>query len=608
VICSDKTGTLTQNEMTVQRVVTIDGFYDATGTGYDPEGAFDARLCREDAPPAQASIGLRECLLAGLLCNDARLFRETAPSSSQDPWSIQGDPTEAALVVAAHKLGLGQAERDARPRVDTLPFESERQYMATLHEQGEGLPLVAYVKGSVERVLPRCVDALDGRGAPVRIHAEDAEAVERAANEMAGQALRVLAIARTFRPPATTSLARTEVEAGLTFLGLAGMIDPPREEAIAAVHACRAAGIEVKMITGDHAKTAAAIAAKIGIGRAHAGAVEGVVEGKELPAMRDEELASRLPSADVFARVAPEHKLRIVRALQSAGHVVAMTGDGVNDAPALKQADIGVAMGVAGTDVAKEAADMVLTDDNFASIAAAVEEGRGVFDNLQKFIVWTIPTNAGEGLVILASIALGLALPIMPLQILWINLTTAGLLGMTLAFEPREPDIMSRPARPPDQPLLTPSLVARTALVSLLLLGGAFGLYDLELARGATLAEARTVAVNVFVGVEAIYLLSCRSLLHSPLTGKLGKNGWVWGGIAAMAICQAFFTYSGLMNAVFMSAPIGAAAWGRILGVSLLAFVVIETEKALRRRRRRPQAMRSRMSPWKPPPSAEAGA
>jgi len=566
VICSDKTGTLTQNEMTVQRIATVDGRYEVEGTGYDPEGGVEPR---DGAPPPDESNALRECLLAGLLCNDARLLR------GEEGWAIQGDPTEAALVVAAHKLGLAGAVRDTFPRIDTLPFESEHQYMATLHEAAGDAPLVAYVKGSVERLLPRCVDALDAKGARVPL---DREAVERAADEMGHAALRVLAVARLHRPSGTTSLARSDVAGGLTFLGLEGMIDPPRPEAIAAVRACRDAGVDVRMITGDHARTAEAIARRIGLG----GGRVTVVTGQELDAMSEDELATRLPTIDVFARVAPEHKLRIVTALQKAGHVVAMTGDGVNDAPALKRADIGVAMGVAGTDVAKGAADMVLTDDNFASIAAAVEEGRGVFDNLRKFIVWTIPTNLGEGLVILAALALGMALPILPLQILWINMTTAVLLGMTLAFEPREKDIMSRPPRPPSRPLLTRSLVMRTGLVSLFLLGGAFGLYELEVARGTTLAEARTVATNVFVVVEALYLLSCRSLLRSPVALGLGTNRWVWLGIGAMAVLQLLFTYAPPMNALFGSAPIGALEWAKVLGVGVLAFVAVELEKGLR--------------------------
>jgi cation-transporting P-type ATPase F len=573
IICSDKTGTLTQNQMTVQRIATASGTYAVEGTGYDPAGSIASD---DGAAPPDASSALRECLRGGLLCNDARLFR------TEGGWSIQGDPTEGALVVAAHKAGLTSSVRDELPRLDALPFESEHQYMATLHDQGDDRERVVYVKGSIERVLARCVDALDANGERVAL---DKSAIERASDQMTTGALRVLAIARARRPAGTTSLDRSDVEGGLTFLGLEGMIDPPRPEAIEAVHVCRGAGVDVKMITGDHAKTAEAIAELIGIGRGH-GRIR-VITGNELAAMSDAELTTRLPSTDVFARVAPEHKLRIVTALQAAGHVVAMTGDGVNDAPALKRADIGVAMGASGTDVAKGASDMVLTDDNFASIAAAVEEGRGVFDNLRKFIVWTIPTNVGEGLAILSALALGVALPIMPLQILWINMTTAILLGMTLAFEPREKDIMLRPPRAPTRPLLTMSLLKRTGLVSLFLVGGAFGLFELETARGASLEAARTVATNVFIVVEAFYLLSCRSLLRSPMAVGLGANRWVWLGMATMAVFQLVFTYAPPMNALFGSAPIGALEWLKIFGVGALAFAAVEIEKAVRRRSKR---------------------
>jgi Ca2+-transporting ATPase len=571
IICSDETGTLTQNQMTVEQIATIDGRYEARGAGYDPEGSIEAA---EGAPPPSESTALAECLRGGLLCNDPRLIR------AEQAWSIQGDPTEAALLVAAHKLGLSPSERDALSRIDALPFESERQYMATMHDRGEGRDRVVYVKGSLESVLARCSHAMRANGDRVSI---DRGAIERAADAMGERALRVLAIARVLMPANVTSLDRARVEAGLTFLGLEGMLDPPRPEAVEAIVACRAAGIDVKMITGDHAKTAEAIARALGLG----GSRVQVLTGRDLEAMPAGDLAKRLPAVDVFARVAPEHKLRIVTALQEAGHVVAMTGDGVNDAPALKRADIGVAMGIAGTDVAKSASDMVLTDDNFASIAAAVEEGRGVFDNLRKFIVWTIPTNAGEGLVILAALALGTALPILPLQILWINMTTAVLLGMTLAFEPREKDIMSRPPRPPSRPLLTASLVKRTGLVSLLLLGGAFGLYELEVARGAALEQARTVATNVLVVVQGLYLLSCRSLLRFPFCGRLGPNPWVWLGMAAMASVQLLFTYARPMNALFGSAPLDTHQWARIVAVGVIAFVAVETEKALRRRSRR---------------------
>jgi Ca2+-transporting ATPase len=575
VICTDKTGTLTKNEMTVQQIATVDAEYSVTDVGYGPEGEIVPVAHTEDGaatePPVERADAraLRECLLAGLLCNDARLVR------TDHDWAVEGDPTEAALVVAARKLGLDEADAERWARLDVLPFQSEHQYMATLHDV-EGGQRIAYVKGAVERLLPRCANALDARGAIVALAPEH---VKKAAERMTQRALRVLAVARLERDPDASSISHADLEAGLTFLGIVGMIDPPRPEAIAAVRACHTAGIDVKMITGDHAGTAVAIAMQLGIG--HGAPV--AANGAELGSMSDDMLAERLPRTNVFARVTPEHKLRIVRALQRAGHVVAMTGDGVNDAPALRQADIGVAMGKAGTDVAKESAYMVLTDDNFASIAAAVEEGRGVFDNLRTFIVWTIPTNVGQGLVVIVALAAGAALPILPLQILWINMTTAILLGTPLAFEPTERDVMVHPPRDPKSKLLTSELVQRSGLVGLLLLGAAFGLYEWELGRGASLEEARTVAATAFSLVQALYLLSCRSLLGSVLDTSLLTNLFVWVGTGAMLARQIGFVYAPAMNDLFGSAALPPAAWLRLFGVAAAAFAVIEVEKGTRR-------------------------
>ncbi len=391
--------------------------------GYGPEG---------DIVPGP-SAAAREVLLAGLLCND------TALNQTDGRYEVAGDPTEAALLTSAAKAGLVAAdEAAALPRLDAIPFESAYQYMATLHDAGERRRVV-YVKGAVEKVLERCSAAVDGAGEPVPL---DAAAVHAQVDALAAEGLRVLAFARGTPPDGTDDIGHDDVAGGLTFLGLQAMMDPPRPAAIAAVEACHHAGISVKMITGDHAATAAAIAHEIGI----VGAADGAVTGSEMAAVHDDEFIELADRTNVFARVTPEQKLRLVEALQSRGQVVAMTGDGVNDAPALKQADIGVAMGITGTDVAKDAADMVLTDDDFASIEAAVEEGRGVFDNLVKFITYALPTNVGQGLVILAGVMLGTALPIEPLQILWINMITAVLLGLGLAFEPKEPGIMDRHA------------------------------------------------------------------------------------------------------------------------------------------------------------------
>jgi magnesium-transporting ATPase (P-type) len=376
------------------------------------------------------------------------------------------------------------------------------------------------------------------------------------------------------------------VARGLTFLGLQGMIDPPREEAIRAVQVCQTAGIEVKMITGDHAATAAAIAAQIGLGGSLAqGRTPDVLSGRDLEGMQDAELIDAATETSVFARVTPEQKLRLVEALQAHGEVTAMTGDGVNDAPALRRADIGVAMGINGTEVSKEAADMVLTDDNFATIAAAVEEGRSVFANLIKFITWLLPTNAGQGLVIIVAIMLAQPLPVLPVQALWINMTTAVLLGLALAFEPREPGIMGRPPRRPDAPILSGELIFRIALVGVLLLIGSFGLFEWALQRGASEAEARTIAINVFAVGQSFYLLNCRSLRYSIFRLGLFSNPWIWAGIAAMIGAQLLLTYLPVMNWLFHTAPIGWIDWLHIVLVGIVIYLVIGIEKVWRLRR-----------------------
>jgi cation-transporting P-type ATPase F len=568
VICTDKTGTLTENQMTVQEIMAGGERFEVTGAGYTPSGRIHKQGGAVDASRFPAMM---ECLKAGLLCNDSFLLEK------EGRWAIQGDPTEGALLVSAVKAGLDMAAlRKESPRLDAIPFESQHQYMATLHDRGTNSPGIVYVKGSVETILEKCVSFLDSAGRPDVL---DAERIHRTVEEMAARGLRVLAFAKGEIKNGTTGLNHADVASGMIFLGLQGMIDPPRQEAILAVQKCHTAGIRVKMITGDHALTASSIAQQVGLHNP-----SNVVTGKALMEISDKELIDIADRTSVFARVTPEQKLRLVEALQAKGNVVAMTGDGVNDAPALKRADIGVAMGITGTDVAKEAADMVLTDDNFASIEAAVEEGRGIFDNLTKFIVWTLPTNLGEGLVILAAIFAGVTLPILPVQILWINMTTAVLLGLMLAFEPKEPGIMSRPPRDPRTPILTGVLIWRLFIVGLLLLIGAFGLFEWELMTGAAVAQARTVAVNVFVLVELFYLFNCRSLTQSMFCPGFFSNPLLFGGVALMLVLQMMFTYLPSMNLMFHSAPIGLEAWGRILAVSVIASLVVEVEKWLRRR------------------------
>ncbi len=367
--------------------------------------------------------------------------------------------------------------------------------------------------------------------------------------------------------------------AGATLLGLQAMHDPPRPEAVRAVAACRAAGIEVKMITGDHADTARAIAASVGLAGPGAGAV--VRTGAELAGLDERELAGAVAEATVFARVSPEQKLRLVRALQADGQVVAMTGDGVNDAPALRRADIGVAMGAGGTDAARQAADMVLLDDDFATIEAAVEEGRGVFDNLRRFIAWTVPTNIGEGMVILVAVLLGLTLPIVPVQILWINMTTAVFLGLTLAFEANGRGVMRRPPRPPGRPLLTPALLRRIGVVTVLLVVAAFAAYHWEIAGGGSLAQARTTAVNVFVCVQIAYLFNCRSIGRTPSGSRPGANPMLAVGIGLTIALQLLLTYLPVMNTLFHTAPVGAGSWLSALGAGLAGFLLVELDRLL---------------------------
>ncbi len=572
VIGSDKTGTLTQNQMTVQEIVAGGAWFTVEGGGYTPTG----HLVRDGVPlePEQLSPALRATLMAGALANDSQLLQ------TEGRWTIQGDPTEGALLVAARKASLDEtALAQQLPRLDAIPFESARQYMATLHDAGPGQPRRAFIKGSVEAILERSAQALSADGQIVPL---DKAAILQAVDMLAARGLRVLALAEKELPAGTSKLEHSDITAGLTFLGLQGMMDPPRPEAGAAVRASQEAGIRVKMITGDHPLTAAAIARAIGIAEA-----DRVLTGQQLAALSDDELIAAAEPTGVFARVSPEQKLRLVEALQARGHIVAMTGDGVNDAPALKQANIGVAMGVAGTDVSKEAADMVLTDDNFATIEAAVEEGRSVFDNLTKIITWTLPTNLGEGLVILAALLIGEVLPILPVQILWINMATVAVLGLVLALEPREPGIMQRPPRDPEAPLLTPALLRRIVIVGTLILIGAFGLFEWERQRGASLEVARTVAVNLVVFVELFYLFNSRSLTYSPFKIGLFSNRWLWLGVGGMILLQAAFTYLPVMQSIFSSAPLGWAEWWRILAFSAVGFGLVELEKELTARRAR---------------------
>jgi Ca2+-transporting ATPase len=571
VICSDKTGTLTLNQMAVREIFSGATIFNLSGSGYAPEGEI---TCNSSLIPAE-SRALCDCLKAGMLCNEAILKME------DNEWVVVGDPTEGALIVAGAKLGFDRNKLfEEFPRLDAIPFESEHQYMATLHSYED--KFILYVKGAAESILTRCDFAKNENGDLVPLMRDKCE-IEIA--RMAGKGLRVLAFACLEIEGLSNCLEHEHVAGGLTFLGLQGMLDPPRPEAVAAVLACQAAGIHVKMITGDHLITAVAIGKEIGLlGETDSSGQLIALTGRNIQALSDEELATAVRRTAIFARVLPEQKLRLVRALQECGHVVAMTGDGVNDAPALRQADIGVAMGLGGTEVAKEAADMLLIDDNFSSIEAAVEEGRGVFDNLVKFIIWTLPTNLGEGLVIMVAVLAGVQLPITPVQILWINMTTAVLLGLMLAFEPKEPGLMNRPPYHPGKSLLTGALILRIIIVGFMLLAGSFGIFAWQLNHGSSIEVARTCAVNIFVFGEIFYLFNCRSLFHSVFEIGIFSNRWVLVGSGIMVLLQMFFTYIPVMNRAFGSYPINLKAWFIIILASTAVYSVIEFEKMIRRR------------------------
>jgi potassium/sodium efflux P-type ATPase len=572
-ICSDKTGTLTRNEMTVQALWTPRGSYSITGVGYAPAGQI------RDASGGEVTgkdlTDVHDLLLAGVLCNDATLVQEASS------FKITGDPTEAALVVSAAKIGMHVEDaRRNHARLDAIPFESENQFMATLNQHPGASPRII-LKGAPEVILKRCEGI-------------DMAPVLAAVSLLAGQGMRVLAVASRVTAQ-TGPLQLPDTTDGFTLLGLQGMIDPPRSEAIAAIQACHAAGITVKMITGDHKETAQAIGAQLNILTD-----DKAVTGAQLAGMSDEQLRQVVRTTNVFARVAPEHKLRLVKALQSNHQVVAMTGDGVNDAPALKQSNIGVAMGITGTAVSKEAADIVLTDDNFASIAAAVEEGRRVYDNLIKSLVFVLPTNLGLAMILMAAViffpfllnpASGLKellLPMAPTQLLWINLVATVALALPLAFEAKEPNVMQRPPRSPDAPVLSGFVVMRTFVAATLMTIGAVGLFLWEYhANGETLdamKKGQTMAVTTVIMFQVFYVLNCRSLKDSLLSIGLWSNMTVFIGIAALLLLQAGFIYLPFMNAIFDSLPLSARDLLVATAVGMIILPAISVEKLLRNR------------------------
>jgi magnesium-transporting ATPase (P-type) len=566
-ICSDKTGTLTLMEMTVVSAVTADATYRISGNGYAPEGEVTRDGARVDGERMDGEPVLALMGRVSLLCNDAELFQQDGR------WKVEGDPTEGALYPFAAKLGLDrQAETAASPRIDAIPFESEHKFMATLHRprQGEAFLLA---KGAPEVILDHCDRQQTASG--------EAAALDRAyflhaADRLAAGGERVLAFAWLDGANAKEGgLAPSDLPRNLVLLGLIGLLDPPRKEAIEAVAECLGGGIRVTMITGDHRITAAAIARMLGIGDGST-----AVTGDEIEDMSATALQQVVRDVDVFARASPEHKLRLVKAIQANRQIVAMTGDGVNDAPALKKADIGVAMGIKGTEVTKEAADMVLADDNFASITAAVKEGRTVYNNIEKAILFMLPTNVAQGLVITVAILLGFTMPITAPQILWVNMVTSVALGLVISFEPHEADVMSRPPRTVDRPILTGFGMWRVVFVALALLGVTLWAFFWMKSQGASDGLARTVAVNMITIGQVFYLLNSRYLVDSSLSVAAHRgNPYLLLGIGAVVALQLAFTYAPPLQAMFGNEAIPLRVWPWLLLAGFGFFLVVEVEK-----------------------------
>jgi magnesium-transporting ATPase (P-type) len=561
-ICSDKTGTLTLMEMMVVSAVTAEAAYQVTGNGYAPEGEV-----RKDDKPAAAEPTLAMMGRVSLLCNDAKLFQE------QGTWKVEGDPTEGALYPFASKLGLDrEAESTAAPRIDSIPFESEHKFMATLHRPAGGTEFLL-VKGAPEVIFEHCDRQQLASGGTAAV---DRPHFMQASERLAGQGERVLAFAwREGAASKPEGLTAADLPKNLVLLGLIGLLDPPRKEAVEAVHECHGGGIRVTMITGDHRITAAAIAKMLGIGDGKT-----AVTGSEIEQMNEAALQQAVRDVDVFARASPEHKLRLVKAIQANQQIVAMTGDGVNDAPALKKADIGVAMGIKGTEVTKEAAEMILADDNFASITAAVKEGRTVYNNIEKAILFMLPTNVAQALVIIVAILLGFTMPITAPQVLWVNMVTSVALALVISFEPHELDVMGRPPRAVDRPILTAFGLWRVAFVGLALLAVTLWAFFWTKAQGGSDELARTVAVNMITIGQVFYLLNSRYLLDSSLsvTAHLG-NKYLPLGVAAVVILQLLFTYAPPLKAVFGNEAIPLRIWPWLLLTGLAFFLVVEAEK-----------------------------
>ncbi len=561
-ICSDKTGTLTTNEMTVRTVVTRSAEYTVDGLGYDPAGDIHA----DGAVVQPAARGDLRALVTVMSVVNTAVVQEV-----DGRWSLVGEPTEGALRTLGLKAGFDPA---TYPRTGLLPFDSEHKYMATANTTPEGHRVIL-VKGAPDRLLERSATQLSPGGSPEPL---DRDWWEERVDALSAQGLRVLAAAS--RPAGGDTVDHADLN-DLVFLGLAGIVDPPRPEAITAIAACHTAGIKVTMITGDHAGTATAIGREMGI---FDSAGERAITGAELEAATDEELRVIVNRTETFARTSPEHKLRLVRALQANGEIVAMTGDGVNDAPALKRADVGVAMGIKGTEVTKDAADIVLADDNFATIEYAVEEGRRINDNLHKSVLFLLPTNGAQSLVVLVAVLLGMPLPLDPVQILWVNMVTAVTLSLALAYEPAEPDIMRRPPRPPNAPLVSLRYLPRLAIASVLIAAATLATFGIGRAITGDVATAQTWAVNTLALGQAAYLFNSRFLRESSLRREaLTGNPLAWGVVGILVVLQFAFAYLPVLNEWFGSAPLGVFGWVIPLAFAVAIFVLVEVGKALLR-------------------------
>lgn len=570
VICTDKTGTLTRNEMMVVYVVTHAHVYSLQGVGYEPKG--EIRL-------NDATVSAREHAILGELGRTAALCNDASLLEREGVWTVEGDPMEGALLALSGKVGLDiRKELASWTRTDVIPFDAKHRFMATLNHDHENHAFVS-VKGAPEQLFGMC----DRQ----RMVTDSVEAFDelywlKKAEEIAAQGQRVLAFAIKPVDPEHTVLEFSDVENGLILIGLVGLIDPPRPETIDAIAECHGAGIRVKMITGDHKGTAVAIGKQIGLQNP-----DKVLTGPDLDKIDDPALAAAVLDTDIFARTSPEHKLRLVIALQSHGMTVAMTGDGVNDAPALKRADAGIAMGLKGSEAAKESAEFVLADDNFASIAAAVREGRTVYDNIKKVISWTLPTNAGEAMTIVVALLFGMTMPVTPIQILWVNLITAITLGIALAFEPTEADTMRRPPRPRNEALLTGELAWHIVLVSVLFLCGVFGMYAYAVDRGYSVELARTIALNTLVVMEIFHLFFIRNIYGTSLNWKaVSGTKVVWATVIGVIVAQFAITYLPPLQALFSTVSVPFMDVLIIMGVGVMLFAIIETEKQLRLRLR----------------------